>query len=129
MKLKLEQIALYFPYKLKARFPETNKKGCRKYVIGEIGNIYNDCSITCYRTVNDSPNKYKPLLLPLQLFEDINSESFQKLNCDLVYQIEINELACNRRNIYNLSFMTLVTCLKNHIDIFNLIPDGLADSL
>jgi hypothetical protein len=126
MKLKLEQIALYFPYGLKAVLPETNKKGCRKIVIGTIGVLYSDCSITCYDTVNSSPDRYKPLLIPLRKFEDINSPEFQFLNCDLQNQVEINELAFNEISILSLSYKTLEICLKNHIDIFDLIPKNLA---
>jgi hypothetical protein len=51
MKLELKHIAPYLPYELRAKFPETNKKGCRSYVTGIIGAIYSNCTIVCHETV------------------------------------------------------------------------------
>ena len=129
MKLELKHIAPYLPYNLKAKFPETNKKGCRSYVIGVIGALYSNCTIVCHETVNASPDRFKPMLLPLKYFENINSPAFQEINCDLTHQIEINEVANQQRNYTSLSVGAFELCLKNNIDIFNLIPNGLAVAL
>jgi len=129
MKLELKHVAPYLPYELRAKFPETNRKGCRSYVTGIIGAIYSNCTIVCHETVNASPDKFKPMLIPLEYFEDINSPSFQQINCDLTHQIEINEFANKQRNYTSLSVGALELCLKYHIDIFNLIPNNLAVAL
>ena len=63
-KIKLTELSAYFPYKVKAIFNETDKKGCRKKVIGTVGVIYDNCSIDCYDTVNSCPDKYKLILYP-----------------------------------------------------------------
>ena len=129
MKLELKHVAPYLPYELRAKFPETNRKGCRSYVTGIIGAIYSNCTIVCHETVNASPDKFKPMLIPLEYFEDIKSPSFQQINCDLTHQIEINEVANNYRNYTSLSVGAFELCLKYHIDIFNLIPNKLAVAL
>lgn len=129
MKLELKHVAPYLPYNLMAKFPETNKKGCRSYVTGVIGALYSDGTMVCHDTVNASPNRFMPMLLPLKYFEDINSPAFQDVNCDLTHQIEINEVANKQRNYTSLSVGAFELCLKYHIDIFNLIPQGLAVSI
>ena len=63
-KIKLTGLSAYFPYKVKAIFNETDKKGCRKKVIGTVSMIYDNCSINCYDTVNSCPDKYKLILYP-----------------------------------------------------------------
>ena len=129
MKLELKHIAPYLPYELRAKFPETNRKGCRSYITGIIGALYSNCTIVCHETVNATPDKFKPMLIPLEYFEDINSPSFQQINCDLTHQIEINELANKYLNYTSLSVGAFELCLKYHIDIFNLIPNNLAVAL
>lgn len=126
MKLELKHIAPYLPYKLRAQFPETIKKGCKSLVVGVIGALYSDCSIICHETVNASPDRFRPLLVPLPFFNNINSPAFQELNCDLSQQIEINALALHTLNYTSLSVGAYEVCLRNHIDIFSLIPEGLA---
>lgn len=68
-------------------------------------------------------------LKPIELFKDINSKEFQELNCDLIHQIEINEVANKYRVCESLSMGAFELCLKNHIDIFDLIPQKLAVAL
>lgn len=93
-KIKLTELSAYFPYKVKAMFNETNKKGCRKKVIGTVGVIYDDGSINCYDTVNSSPDKYKLVLYPYKSTYHYKLPSVEKL--------------------------------KKKLDVFNLIPRGLA---
>ena len=61
----LEYESMSLPYGLKVQFPETNEKSCRKKVIGTIHAVYNDGSITCYDTVNATPDRFKLILHPL----------------------------------------------------------------
>ena len=126
MKLQLKHIAPYLPYKLMAKFPESNRKGCKSLVVGPIGALYSDCSIVCHETVNASPDRFRPLLVPLAFFNNINSPAFQEINCDVGDQIEIHELALKMIHYTDLSVGAYEVCLMNHIDIFDLIPTGLA---
>lgn len=121
---KEEFLAMSLPYGLKAQFPESNKKGCKKKVIGTIGCVYDDGSITCYDTVNATPDKFKPILIPLKDYKDINSLAFQNLNCDLIAQVEINLLAKQSICYTSLQIGALEVCLKNHIDLADLISKG-----
>jgi hypothetical protein len=128
-KLEQKHIAPYFPYKVKAIFPETNKKGCKKYVIGTIGYLFSNCSIGCYDTVNAYPDKFKLLLKPLDRYKDINSQAFTDLNCDLTDQINISNLACQNIGLSSFPYTTAEICFQNHIDIFGLIDQNLAISI
>lgn len=126
MKLELKHLAPYLPYGLKAKFQAKNKKTCRKYVIGTISVMYSDCSICCYDTVNATPDNFKPILRPLSDYADINSDAMNSLNCDMSEQINLNEFAIGYICLGSLYQSTYDLCLKNHIDVFGLIPQGLA---
>jgi hypothetical protein len=125
-KLELKHIAPYLPYKLKAKFPETNRKNCKKYVVGTIGYLFSNCSIGCYDTVNSYPDNFKPILRPLWQYKDINSDAMNDLNCDLPDQILINQLAHRDADLSCIPYSTAEICFKNHIDIFGLIDKNLA---
>ena len=126
MKLEIKYLAPYLPYGLKAKFQAKNKKTCRKYVIGTISVMYSDCSICCYDTVNATPDNFKPILRPLSDYADINSDAMNSLNCDMSEQINLNEFAIGYICLGSLYQSTYDLCLKNHIDVFGLIPQGLA---
>lgn len=61
---KKEFVAMSLPYGLKVLIPESDNKYCRKTVIGTVGAVYDDGSITCHDTVNACPRWYKPILKP-----------------------------------------------------------------
>lgn len=126
MKLEIKHLAPYLPYGLKAKFQAKNKKTCRKYVIGTISVMYSDCSICCYDTVNATPDNFKPILRPLSDYADINSDAMNSLNCDMSEQINLNEFAIGYICLGSLYQSTYDLCLKNHIDVFGLIDQGLA---
>ncbi len=126
MKLKIEHIAPYLPYKLKAKFAETNEPKCRKYVIGTIGALHDDCSIVSYDTVNSTPDKYKPLLIPMTCFNDAKSYYYKALCIPSNIIKEIHGVAVGCYDYDGISIRAYETCLRNHIDIFDLIPKGLA---
>ena len=102
-KIPLEQLAAYFPYGVKAIFPETNKKGCRTKVIGTINAIYDDSTINCYDTVNASPDKFKLVLYPPTFSWKITASSR-----DFETYLEVEKH------------------LKARVDIFGLFEKGLA---
>lgn len=126
MKLEIKHLAPYLPYGLKAKFQAKNKKTCRKYVIGTISVMYSDCSICCYDTVNATPDNFKPILRKLSDYADINSDAMNSLNCDISEQINLNEFAIGYISLGSLYQSTYDLCLKNHIDVFGLIDQGLA---
>ena len=61
---KKEFVSMSLPYGLKVVIPESDTKGCRKTVVGTVGAVYDDGSITCHDTVNACPRWYKPVLKP-----------------------------------------------------------------
>ena len=126
MKLELKHLAPYLPYGLKAKFQSTNKKTCRKYVIGTISAMYSDCSICCYDTVNATPDNFKPILRPLSDYTDINSDTMNSLNCDMSDQIQISEFASKKISLSSVSAGAYDILISNHIDVFGLIDQGLA---
>ena len=89
------------PYGLKVFIPESDKKYCRKTVIGTVGAVYDDGSITCHDTVNACPRWYKPILYP----------------CDFVGK---------NAKIEKLSYKYILMALMKHIDIAGLIEKGQA---
>lgn len=86
------------------------------YFIKESRNVY------AYGDVQD----FKPLLHPLSNYIDINSSAMQDLNCDLLDQIEIQELASGRKGYWNLEYRVIELMQNNHIDYQNLIKENLA---
>jgi len=97
--MKLEHLAAYFPYGVKARFQEVNNSKCRKYVIGTVMAIFDNGSICCSDTVNSCPDRFKLVLKPLPYID------------------RMQILALNR-------FVEIQPYLKNHYDIFGLIESG-----
>lgn len=102
-KIKLTELSAYFPYKVKAIFNETDKKGCRKKVIGTVSMIYDNCSINCYDTVNSCPDKYKLILYPpyVTTRQDMVRGEFLKRRIDIFnliqrgLAVDVNELPTN----------------------------------
>jgi hypothetical protein len=122
MKLELKHLAPYLPYGLKVSnntYPDDVNlvTGLRdetyfiernsKYAYGDIENC-------------------KPILRPLSDYADINSDAMNSLNCDMSEQINLNEFAIGYICLGSLYQSTYDLCLKNHIDVFGLIDQGLA---
>lgn len=133
----------YLPYKPMVVYPDSNNAKVKAYLTGicECGNYYE----TTYKRkranckgdiIGRKDNiqrghecyieNMKLALVPLEKLKNINSVYFQGMNCDLQHQIEINEVARKFRNYNSLSVVSFELCLKNHIDIFDLIPNNLA---
>lgn len=130
MKHNIKHLAAYFPYNVKAKFKESNTRGCRKYTTGTIGAIHSDCSIVCYDTVNSCPDKYKLLLWPLVgcLLDDEFINEFSNIE----FQRFCNSFFCAPRPITYLDSLNctqLQVLLKKHYDVFGLIDLGLAEQI
>ena len=97
---KKEFVSMSLPYGLKVLIPESDTKGCRKTVIGTVGSVFDDGSITCHDTVNACPNWYKPILHP------VGQEIYNYIDWKFLYYIK--------------------HCLENHFDIAGLIEKGQA---
>jgi hypothetical protein len=112
MKLDIKHLAAYLPYNLKVSDIDTLNYGTG---IGGIDHILT--------TKNE---KYKLRLIPLSKFKDINSPEMFALNVDLHHQMELCDLANQQIGYWGISYRLAEICFANHIDIFNLIPQGLA---
>lgn len=136
MKIKIEHLAPYLPYGLKARFKESDKPHCRKYVVGTIGAMYVEksggSSITCYDTVNAAPVTFMPVLRPLadlyrtdlsfnqeilDSFSDYSWSRFEEVFFAVMKRIDPYEF---------ITYENAELLIKNHYDIFFLIERGLA---
>ena len=125
----LKALGMYLPYKIKAYFKEVNDRYCRKYVIGTVHSVYDDASITCYDTVNSSPDKFKLILVPLDDFYDINCKAVCELGFDLTTQMTLVDLCLGKIHYTVLQYSDIKEFLRSHIDIFGLIEKGYAVSL
>lgn len=125
-KIKIEHLAPYLPYEVKAIFHENNHTECRKNVTGTVGMIYSDGSICCYDTVNDTPDKYKLLLRPLEWLTD---EVLSDINCDLLDQMKMMEYRDKQISLHNMPYGVIQILLENHVDIFGLIEQVLAEPI
>lgn len=97
---KKEFVAMSLPYGLKVLIPESDNKYCRKTVIGTVGSVYDDGSITCNDTVNACPRWYKPILKPMSKTM-VGSMNF-------------------------CPFGGVISCIKKHYDVAGLIEKGQA---
>ena len=116
-KLQLNELAPYFPYKLKAYFKEKNTKTCRKMVIGTVSGIYSNASIVCHDTVNATPDKFFPVLKPLSDFENSGF--------DIQDEIEVSRMM-RGDHLHSFRHGLITLLLENHYDVFGLIEKKLA---
>jgi hypothetical protein len=121
MKLELKHLAPYLPYGLKLKVTDKFYKYdimtlCDKSGLSNIG----------ISEVIDDIDSFKPILVPLSDFKNINSRQFAELDWDIQNQIELCDLANKEISFASLSVDTYNLCLINHIDIFGLIDNKLA---
>lgn len=129
MKLEPKHLVIYLPYGLKLKFDDSS----------EIWGIYyrdeTDYSEMLYPlstlayTIDIQkldPINWKPILKPLSDYEDINGKAMNDLNCDLTDQIDIQELASQRQSLQSTTYGAVEIMAENHIDMYGLIPAGLA---
>jgi len=119
--LTLEHLSFYLPYEL-------NFYGASDiWTLHSLG-IEDICIFNGLRTqtlsFDDCMSDYSPILHPLSNYKDINSPASMEL--DTLSLLELNQLAKGKIELDNIYYATLKVCAQHHIDIFNLIPDGLA---
>ena len=88
------------------------------------GDIITVSNTDYYLDSDENEFSIKPILIPLQKFNAINSKEMRDLNTDISIEIELNELACGHRSLRNTSYAVVELCLENHINVFG-IPDHL----
>jgi hypothetical protein len=120
--LQLKEIVGYLPYGLKCISQVENLgvetiKGFEIYSSG-IELITNIDNLHILES--------KPILFPIFLFKDINSNEMNELNVDLFNQMELCDLANKKIHFQNCNHSTILICLENKIDFQNLIEKGLA---
>jgi hypothetical protein len=111
MKLEIKHLAGYLPYDLKVSDIDTLNYGTG---IGGIDHILT--------TKNE---KYKPRLIPLQKCYSWSSE-MMAIKIDYPDKKKLERIAKGKIKLEDLPYRIIQICFKNHIDIFNLIPQGLA---
>jgi hypothetical protein len=111
--IPLHQLAAYLPYKTKVTFKYKGKD-----VIGTLNAVYDDGTIVCHDTVNASPDKFKLMLVP---FEKYDTKNYMGI-------VPIRQIKDTLEwgDVDYLQNRYLQFALRNHIDIFDLIPQGLA---
>lgn len=125
MNLELKQIVPYLPYQLKIKTDKMFKGNPIMELSHE--NVYNKLSLVSFLLFQQK--NYKPILIPLSDFADINSKKMCELNFDISTQIDLNELAIKYKHYTSCYYTTANACFENHIDIFGLIDKGLAISV
>jgi hypothetical protein len=112
MELQLKEIVGYLPYNTK------------------VLNGWGDVKTLNYTFLDDENNGFitncKPILFPLSLFKDINSDAMNDLGVDLENQMELCDLANAKIGYWHLQYSTIEICLENKIDFQSLIGRGLA---
>jgi hypothetical protein len=121
-KLELSELTAYFPYQVKAKF----KSKTNGTEIGTVGQIFDNCSIDCYDTVNSYPEKFKLLLRPMSCLTD---KFISDLNLDVMDAVAIEEIRDKQLGFWNAPYNVIQILLKNHVDVFNLLENGLAEEL
>jgi len=120
MTLELKYLAPYLPYNLKLTKEDWGKVG---ELVPFIKNDLKGLQIEIDYALN---TKAKPILRPLSDYLEDDSDAINTLGCDLSDQWMISELANKRTSLHNLNYSTILVMLEYHIDMFDLIPQGLA---
>lgn len=131
MKIKIEHIAPYLPYKVKAYFKYSNEKSCKQMIVSEIHAVYSDSTICCHDSVNSSPDEFKLVLKPLSSASDIIKYEFKKYDNHKIYDKDVIKFFCEEvvgefSDIFDiktelLPYGAIQWLLKNRYDIFDLI--------
>lgn len=131
MKLQVNEITPYLPYSVKALIPESNKKGCKKKVIGTVSGIYADATIVCWDTNNVTPNRFKLILRPLSdlYFNTLQGceigDEFSELEWDAFVSCFMSGITPDTR-FDHVAYSQAQLLFKHHFDLFGLIKRGLA---
>ena len=116
-KIPLHQLAAYLPYETKVTFIYKRKK-----CIGMLNGIDKYGSIiTTYDNIFFSPDKFKLMLTTFDAALENKSLKRDDFNTLFVLGMRFRDMGLSVFDYEEYQF-----CLKHHIDIFNLIPQGLA---
>mgnify|MGYP003426619548 FL=1 len=125
--LTLKHLAPYLPYGLKCKWNQSNPfilVGLQK------GNESVNNDLWTWKDGSRYLTGYlyecKPILRPLSDYTDITSKAMSDLNCDLTNQMDIQEFALKKMSLSSLLYSSFEVLTRNHVDIFGLIPEGLA---
>ena len=77
----------------------------------------------------DGFEKFKLVLKPLSDYENIVTAAMIDLNTDISVEIMLVDIVSQREYYGNCPYNIMELCFRNHIDIFNLIPKGIAVSI
>ena len=122
--LTFNQLAPYLPFGIRGVSKDENLgielvKGYSTYGMNNNINLttnIDDIDIECFM----------PILRPLSDYTDITSKAMSDLNCDLTNQMDIQEFALKKMSLSSLLYSSFEVLTRNHVDIFGLIPEGLA---
>ena len=132
MKIELKHLAPYLPYGLKVQYLELDENGMQEGGIANLQGLYCDDDIATFSDCmdyyfgQDNDVEIKPILRPLSDYTDITSKSMSDLDCDLTDQMDIQEFALKKMSLSSLLYSSFDVLTRNHVDIFGLIPEGLA---
>lgn len=111
MKLELKNLAPYLPYGLKIK-----SMNDIVYTMCDKGGLSN----LAIADLIDNPELYTPILRPLSDYE-----KFEQIVAEMTCY-EMGMIDENANHSKMISYLTVELMFKYHIDVFNLIPQGLA---
>ena len=72
---------------------------------------------------------FKPILIPISDFYDINAPAFIDTNFDIPTQLVLVDLCTKKQHYSGIKYSDMQEFLREHIDVFNLIEQDLAVSI
>lgn len=139
MKLEFRHLSPYFPYGLNLQFII---RGVAERT-GKMTNVTHDLELTYPTKIGldyydvEHIWMYKPILRPLSEADVLIYNEFVKYNNNDPFDLEIINIFCFERieiesvsdiDLNNLQYEAFEWLVKNHFDVFGLIPAGLAIS-
>jgi len=129
-KLTLEHLSVYLPYGLKCKtkdgilqLTQICTKGRFKYWFDRLdSNIYFNDKMMGLVSKSFLGSQIKPILKPLSYFEDMQEHP----ELDWYDIVSLRRLSRGNVKLNNIPYHMIAIMAKEHIDMFNLIPAGLA---
>lgn len=119
-KITLEQLVVFLPYGLNVYHKEV------KDVYEILGADNSHLTPVVNPSWHISYESIKPCVRPLSDYADINGQAIKELNENWFIEQEISSFAKNMQKLTNVNYEVVISMARNHIDIFNWIPKGLA---
>lgn len=125
MERELKHLVPYLPYKLKVLVEEESP------IIRELRGIIDEDLYFDYNNIGTDmegidESYCRPILHPLSDYKDVNSKAMNELNCDIIDQITITELANRSTGLDSVPYGVIKIMSKAHIDFQRLIENKLA---